>query len=113
MNVFTKPKPVFKKSRPRCPFYGFGEVMGVFSDTKGNQCPLIISSYSPCQMEFEGDVPNWNRCPLNKGKYSILIKKIMATSKIFPEEFSPPGQSSWKGMPFKKWYKYIMEREPV
>ncbi len=109
MNV----KPVFKKSRPRCPFYGFSEAMGVFMDQKGNQCPLILSSYSPCRMEVEGKLPSWDRCPFNKGKNRTVIKKIIATSKIFPEEFSPPGQSSWKGMSFKKWFKYIMGQESV
>ncbi len=117
---FLKPlKPVFEKKRYKCPFYGFasGTMFSsdapIFMDTDGNQCALATSSFSPCRMEKEGNVPDWNNCSLNcKDKESkealLFIKKNF---KIFPKEFVPQGKSPWKGLSFSKWWKYIMEKQ--
>ncbi len=102
--------PVFEKERYKCPFYGFTTgMMNSFMDTEGNQCALVTSSFSSCRMERGGDVPNWDSCSLNCGdkKALIFVKKYY---KIFPKEFWPQGESSWKGLSFSRWWKYIMEK---
>jgi len=110
MLPLRKLKPLFKKRRPRCPFYGFYGAMGVFLDQKGNQCSLIVDSYSPCQMEKEGDAPDWNLCPFNNRDNQPIIKQITKTWRVFPDEFQPLKKSEWKGIPFKKWFKYVMKQ---
>jgi hypothetical protein len=50
-----------------CRFYGkngmFHEHFGLV-DQGGNQCGLILDSYSPCRMEILGDKPDLVRCPV-------------------------------------------------
>jgi len=103
-------KPVIEKQRYQCPFYGFHMAMGMLMDQSGNQCALITDSYSPCQMEIRSQTPNWNECPLNNEENSRALEKIADQLTIFPEEFHPKEAKSWRGMPFKNWQKYIMER---
>jgi hypothetical protein len=37
----------------------------------GNQCGLILDSYSPCAMEMDEDPPDERRCPLVAGALRI------------------------------------------
>ena len=47
----------------RCPFYGFNKATPpLLLDTEGNQCALA-SGYSPCEMEMQQMVVDWNNCP--------------------------------------------------
>lgn len=122
--------PVRQKPRFPCPFYGFFGAMGIFMDQRGNQCPLIISSYSlllipsekrgnqcplitgsysPCQMEFRGETPAWDGCPFNKPEIQETLLKFKGETRISPGEFWPEGASSWQGMSFGAWWDYIMD----
>jgi len=106
-------KPVNPKERYQCPFYGFHMAMGMLMDQPGNQCALITDSYGPCQMEVRSEVPNWNECPFNnKENSNEALEKMTDQLTVFPDEFHPKGAKSWKGMSFKKWQKYVMERQP-
>lgn len=61
-----------------CPFYGFAYYSSltvgspfpvrpfVLLPTHGNQCALVVTSHSPCQMEIAGETPDWLLCPLVK-----------------------------------------------
>ena len=78
-------------------------------DQHGNQCPLITGSYSPCQMEKGGQIPNWEECPFNNEKTRGAIAKVMIELRIAPNEFWPVGQRSWDGLPFQAWVRYVMD----
>jgi hypothetical protein len=47
-----------------CPFYGKNGMFGTLIDQGGNQCGLILDSYSPCGMEIAGDIPDGRLCAL-------------------------------------------------
>ena len=56
-----------------CPFYGrHMYIQGIrgqghpflLVEQKGNQCGLIVNSYSPCWMEQNGEPIDWKACPL-------------------------------------------------
>ncbi len=69
-----------------CPFYGRHFVeMGdpfILLASSGNECGLVRSSFSPCQLEVEGWLVNWRVCP--------RVKDIMVTlPKLGPLEL--PG----------------------
>jgi hypothetical protein len=52
---------------PACRFYGMSGQGGLnhLIPSGGNQCALILASIAPCQMELNGQPPQWERCPLN------------------------------------------------
>jgi hypothetical protein len=98
--------PFVEKERTKCPFYGFCYVGGGFVDLEGNQCPFI-GEYSPCKME----IPDWENCPEpREGRKPNCLESI-GDCKIFPKEFTPFGEESWEGIPFKKWVEYIMKED--
>jgi hypothetical protein len=103
-------KPKLQKPRHRCPFYGFryGGAPNIFMDSEGNQCALMMKSYSPCKMEFNAQTPDWNKCPFNNEKNREALENIKQFAMIFPEEFTPEEKSSWAGMPLKEWINYVM-----
>lgn len=45
-----------------CRFYGKNGMFGQLIDQGGNECGLIITSYSPCAMEMDGSAPDENTC---------------------------------------------------
>ncbi len=96
--------------RHACPFYGFAMVgkTPILMDQKGNQCPLIRNSYSPCQMEVNDRTPNWNDCPLNSEENSVLVERIEREYKIFPRELWSRKDKRWKGISFSEWKKKVM-----
>lgn len=106
-----KPKemtPTYEQERTKCPFYGFFLAPGpMFMDSEGNQCALNIDSFGPCQLEFNGEPPNWEKCSFNTAENKKTIEELIATARIGPQEFWPKGKSSWNGIPFKDWYKHI------
>ena len=55
--------------RPQCPYYGMSGQGGLqrLFPSGGNQCALVMNAHAPCQMEIEGQLPNWERCPKNGG----------------------------------------------
>ncbi len=59
-----------------CPFYGRHQVMlgqypaFVLVSSGGNQCSLIHTSFSPCQMEIKQQPVDWKQCRVAQ---SILI----------------------------------------
>ena len=99
-------KPYYKKERPKCPFYGFNGVSGIFFDTEGNQCGAKTSSHAPCQMEINRDTPNWSKCLFNTERHRRDLRKIL-DNRIFPKEFQPPGAKSWEGITLKQWIQYL------
>jgi len=116
LNLFFRDKelkPVVKKERYGCPFYGFA--LGSFGkgflmDQDGNQCALIARRYSPCQMEIRVKVPELENCDFNTETNKETIEKMVNSFQIFPNEFLPKRKSSWKGMKCKDWYDYIMNQ---
>jgi hypothetical protein len=50
----------------RCPLYGYTAFPSVrlLVASDGNQCPLYLHSFTPCQMERKGQAPNLDACPL-------------------------------------------------
>ena len=59
-----------------CRFYGKNGMFGQLVDQGGNQCGLILDSYSPCQMEMSDEFPNLQACAL-AGKVRQLIQLWM------------------------------------
>lgn len=107
-------KPVKRKSRHRCPFYGFYLACKckLFIDQGGNQCSLIAGSYSPCQMEIRGKTLDWDKCSFfNHKENEMGVQEIIQRTRIAPKEFWPAGQSSWQGLSFEEWMKYVMGDE--
>jgi hypothetical protein len=101
-----KLQPLFETKRHRCPFYGFnhnGE-FSCFDDSRGKQCGAILDGFTLCQMEFKGEVPNWNECSLNSGNRA-RIEYIKNHYKFFPWEFPSVGLS------FQDWLEYVMSHE--
>ena len=110
------PAPYLEVERHPCPFYGFNGMFrfGDMMDSEGNQCALITDSYSPCQMEMDGDEPNWNLCPIKQAtpkKYLRRFEESAKRKRAFPREFNPPEQSSWKGIPLSDWMDYVLDRK--
>lgn len=108
-------KPYLEVERTGCPFYGFhyGGTPNVFFDSKGNQCALKISSYSPCGMEIAGNKPNWSECPFNTEENRTKLAGILEKARVFPMEFRPPKIKSWKGVSLMSWVKYITDGVPI
>jgi len=92
--------------RTRCPCYGFFGAMGVFMDQRGNQCPLEVDSYHPCDMEMDGEYPDAAKCPRIVGQDISVLDKC----RVFPREFHP-GTATWEGMSFKEWREYVAGSE--
>lgn len=105
-------KPFHDKERHPCPFYGFylSPIGGALLDQEGNQCALIKGSYSPCQMEMQKQTPDWNECSYNCEKNKSNIRTISRKYRAFPKEFWPDEESSWAGIPFKRWMRYVMRK---
>lgn len=59
--------PIEPRPRPRCPFYGMHALpeFGTLLTQGGNQCGLIIESYSPCRMEAAGLEIDFETCEFN------------------------------------------------
>ena len=90
--------PYLEVERSKCPFYGFNGMWGSLLDSQGNQCALITTSYSPCQMEMAGQQPSWNLCPMHRDSTEEQIRELEELAKrtrIFPREFHPPEIKSW------------------
>jgi len=101
------PKPFSPKPRHKCPFYGFSLFGSTMMDQQGNRCALIIESHTPCQMEFKGEMPNWEKCPYNIGDRETM-EKIKNSFRIYPYEFRFFGN---KGISFQEWSDYVMRDE--
>lgn len=106
--------------RTKCPFYGFYHTYEyeLFLDQKGNQCPLIISAYAPCEREMKGKDINWVHCKADlswmksrsKPKEEILsaIEEMIENSIIFPNELKPKDNKEWEGISLRAWHDYIV-----
>jgi len=106
----VEPRPRVSKLRHRCPFYGFSHPFGgIFMDSGGNQCALLIQSLAPCPMETRGQIPDWEKCFSIREDFRSALEESMDTLRVFPEEFRPEDQSSWNGMPFRQWMEYVMD----
>lgn len=66
---------------PDCKFYGCHAVlpMRLLIESRGNQCALITTAYAPCQMEVQGLVPDWSRCPLNTDELGQIFDGFTRT----------------------------------
>ena len=101
--------PVMDKKRYACPFYGFYMAPGALLDTEGNQCALLTDSYSPCQMQVYGELPNFGACPTNTEEKRKSIEAVSDHLMVFPKEFKPKGNKSWEGISFKEWQEYVIQ----
>ncbi len=102
-------KPYKEKERHTCPFYGFFAANGMMMDQHGNQCALVIDSYRPCQMEKEGEQPDWNGCPFKEEKSSGELEILIDRIQVFPQEFCPPGEKEWGGITLREWSEHILK----
>jgi len=103
----SKPRPYYKKDRPLCPFYGFNGLSGVFFESKEeNQCGLKTLTSTPCQMELEGDTPDWNTCPHNTDENLEGLRRIL-DSWVYPHEFQPPSGKGIRGLTLRRWFEYL------
>ena len=103
-----KLEPYYKKERPPCPFYGFdGTNKRVYFGSKGNQCALITERYTLCQMEKEGDTPDWRGCPFNTQENREAISKLLDHLRIYPGEFQPPSGKGIRGITLRAWFEYL------
>lgn len=108
--MFFNPKPLYKKEREKCPFYGFtagSRILPISAllETIKKQCALVTDSFAPCKMEENGQKPDWNTCPSSDKKMIQKIKGI----RVFPVEFRPEKNGGWRGISFSEWYKYVMK----
>jgi hypothetical protein len=84
-----------KGDRPACPFYGFAHWPGLLMDSEGNQCALK-DGHAPCQMEMNGEVPNWKTCPENTGVVLLQFAEVEVAPRELREQ---SGQ-----VPFHVWF---------
>lgn len=51
-----------------CQFYGYNyaRLSRVLVAQGGNQCAVRADGYVPCQMQVDGNDPDWESCPLRK-----------------------------------------------
>ena len=95
-------------TRPRCPFYGFVGMGGMFLDNHGNACGAA-GGHRPCAMKINGETPGWNKCTrFNNDENRETISKVLDQCKIFPDELLPPNTRSWEGVSFRGWFQLIM-----
>ncbi|OIN89068.1 hypothetical protein CO019_01015 [Candidatus Berkelbacteria bacterium CG_4_9_14_0_2_um_filter_42_30] len=93
----------------RCPCYGFGFAVRtrVLTPSWGNQCALYIGEARPCQMEIQGQAPDWGKCPLNAG---AICRQTFgrwcqeAVTVIAPEH---P-----EGIQFREWVEIVLAQNP-
>lgn len=106
-------KPITRKPRHRCPFYGFhySGFQKVFMDSEGNQCAIIMQAYAPCKMEFRGQTPDWDKCPFNNWRNREILESIKDSAMVFPKELWPKGEKKWDGIPLDEWMEYVMGDE--
>jgi len=57
--ITRKPAELVAK---QCQFYGMNGMYGTLIPTGGNQCGLITTSHSPCQMELTHQFPDGSHC---------------------------------------------------
>ena len=60
----------------KCRFYGKNGMFGQLVEQGGNECGLIVSSYSPCRMLMAGRRVDETCCP--------LVKQVAALAARFP-----------------------------
>ena len=91
--------------RYKCPFYGFhpSSRYQVLIDSQGNQCALDNENYTPCKMEVLGEIPEWDRCPLNTQGKRVLLEGVLDSVQVFPSELGS------RGIPLRDWIKKINE----
>ena len=111
-----KIEPVSPQERYKCPFYGFHYVdNGInrfMAEQGGNECALSQGEYSPCPVKVDdGEIPDWNKCPINNEKNRKIIEDIIKYFKVFPKEFRPEGVKHWKGIPMSRWFEYVTNQE--
>ena len=93
---FTIPKPLYKKERPLCPFYGFKIEGGLLKDTDNCRCG-IERYFRPCLLYMRSETIDWKNCHY----YDKDIAKTINSYRVYPQEYIT-------GLPFKFWYNYIM-----
>lgn len=95
---------VNRVNKYQCPFYGFYlSQMRVLIDQNGNQCALVVDSYSPCKMEIKKETPSWSVCPFNNTENKKLIEELVNSCTVFLRE-----DYQGTGMPMKKWMDAVM-----
>ncbi len=94
--------------RGGCPFYGFhlNPDFKVFTWSGGNQCALIHTSFHPCDVELQGQVPNWRVCPYSTDP---LTERLLERFRVEEFRFFPRGDSHIgvftfeRGISFEEW----------
>lgn len=72
-----------------CRFYGKNGMFGMLIDQGGNQCALIIESYSPCAMEIQKGVYVEIFCPIVDQR-AQLATALLAKSGAAAREIKEP-----------------------
>jgi hypothetical protein len=60
-------------------------------------------------MEKIGEKPDWNECDASNRRENEATIDALMSAKISPEEFKPEKDSSWQGISFEEWIKYVMD----
>ncbi len=106
----TEKPPVRIVVRPRCPFYGFVGMGGIFMDNEGNACG-VAGGHRPCAMEMERKAPDWTSCEhFNHVGNREQIEHTLDYCKIFPKELCPKGSPTWEGVSLRGWYSLVMRK---
>lgn len=69
-----------------CPFYQLGFTsIGFVQGENTNRCGLILKAHSPCEMELEGNTPQWNSCPRdNEGNHRAIAHSGLLYKQVIP-----------------------------
>jgi len=93
--------------RKRCPFYGFDASSGFLLESEiETQCALRRDEYL-CHMEIRGQTPDWEYCHLNYPEIIRELEKDANLVQVFPIEFFPEGEDSWRGVTLEEWMAYF------
>lgn len=104
--------PYAIQTRYDCHFYGLNSIVEglvMVDSIEKDQCALITKSYRPCQMETEGNSPDWHKCPLNTEGSRKKLEKFAGSIRVFPREFQPPLLKKWSGLSLKEWMHHIFD----
>lgn len=101
------------KSRPRCPFYGFIRTSSNMVENLEGGCALVcVGRHTPCMMELEGKMPDWNACKhFNIPENHIAVARILDASSAFPKELRPAKKKPWHGISARHWFQLVVGRD--
>jgi len=74
-------------------------------DSRGNQCALFTDYFTSCHLDWIGEIPDWEKCPMNNPENRERIERVKSRSRVYPEEFGK------NGILLADWIDYIMNKK--